>query len=356
MDHFPFLTLRGGYRQMGREYGRRAGEAIRRLGAGSVEAMAENAGTAVDDVRRQLDVFKEDYRRYCPHILEEIEGVGEGAEVSFDVALLFRTRWDVSTALGSVEGCTSFAIAPGHTASGKLIAGQNKDVGSAQINDIVILRIFPDDGKPAMLNYAYYGMCEGPGINSRGLARFENSVWVKQRARSVPVHLMKRCFQESGSVDECVEWLERFRGDGVLGMSGNMTFGEAAGRVAALEIVPGEYRVYEPDDGILTHSNHLLHPELKALGVEDIQDQWRDTLERQPRMQSLFSAQKGGIDVDFAGRVLSDHEGRPSSICRHEQDCSSVAGLIAVPEDGLLLAYRGNPCEGEVREYRLNEG
>ena len=40
----------------------------------------------------------------------------------------------------------------------------------------------------------------------------------------------------------------------------------------------------------------------------------------------------------------------------YEQDCSSVAGLIAVPEDGLLLAYRGNPCEGEVREYRLNEG
>ena len=207
-----------------------------------------------------------------------------------------------------------------------------------------------------MLNYAYYGMCEGPGINSRGLARFENAVWVKKRQRSVPVHMMKRCFQESESVAECIEWLKRFQADGVLGMSGNMTFGEAGGRTAALEIVPGEFRVYEPEDGILAHSNHLLHPGLRALGVEDIQGAWRDTVERQPRMHNLFSAKNGRIDVETAGQVLSDHQRHPVSICRHEDENASVAGLIAIPEDGLLYAFRGNPCEGAVKEYSLKDG
>ena len=272
----------------------------------------------------QLGVFAKDYRRYCPHIIEEIEGVAEGAGISFDESLLFRTRWDVSTALGVTEGCTSFAIAPEHTADGKLIAGQNKDVGPSQIDNIVILRIVPSDGRPVMLNYAYYGMCEGPGINSRCLARFENSVWVETRESSVPVHMMKRCFQESGSVDECVKWLERFQADGVLGMSGNLTVGETGGRTVALEIVPGEFRVHEPEDGMLVHANHLLHPELKALAVEDIQKEWRDTLARQSRMQSLFSEKKGMIDIDTAGQVLSDHQEPPVSICRHEEENRSV--------------------------------
>ncbi len=355
MDYFPFLSFAGDHRKIGREYGRLAAEKIRHLADKSIEAMAETTGTSVETVKEQLGIFTEDYRRYCPHILGEIEGVAEGAGISFDEALLFRTRWDVSTALGTTEGCTSFAIAPVHTAPGKLIAGQNKDVGPSQTDNIVILRIIPSDGKPAMLNYAYYGMCEGPGINSRGLARFENSVWVKERERSVPVHMMKRCFQESESVDECIEWLKRFQADGVLGMSGNMTFGEAGGRTAALEIVPGEFRVHEPEDGILVHSNHLLHPELTALGVEDIQEEWRDTLKRQPRMQSLFSEKKGRIDVKTTGKVLSDHQGCPSSICRHEVENTSVAGLIAIPEDGLLYAYRGNPCEGVVKEYSLED-
>ena len=59
--------------------------------------------------------------------------------------------------------------------------------------------------------------------------------------------------------------------------------------------------------------------------------------------------------MDTAGQVLSDHQEHPVSICRHEDENRSVAGLISVPEDGLLYAYRGNPCEGAVTEYSLED-
>lgn len=32
-----------------------------------------------------------------------------------------------------------------------------------------------------------------------------------------------------------------------------------------------------------------------------------------------------------------------------------MAGLIAVPEDGLLYVYRGNPCDGALEKHSLDD-
>ena len=63
--------------------------------------------------------------------------------------------------------------------------------------------------------------------------------------------------------------------------------------------------------------------------------------------------------------MLSDHEGRPTGICRHPHDGPddpvlpasgrTVASLIAEPDRGTLHVARGNPCETKYATYGLDD-
>ena len=61
--------------------------------------------------------------------------------------------------------------------------------------------------------------------------------------------------------------------------------------------------------------------------------------------------------VDEMKGILSDHEGRPKSICRH-QDVNPKASktthsLIVEPARGCMHVALGNPCQNEYITYSL---
>lgn len=356
---FPFFRLAGSYREMGEQYGRAARAMIRREAQGTIRAKARETGLKVEEVRRALERFWSDYQRYAPHILDEIEGVAAGAGISPEEALYLRCHWDIAPeALGisGVRGCTSFAVAPERTARGRLIAGQNKDVPWSRIRSVVILDLHPTGGAPASLNYAYVGICEGPGFNSRGLARLEHSLLlnVPQR-RGVPSHLLKRLFSESSSIDECVAWVKRIRADRRLGLVGCMVFGECSGRVAAIEFARGDFRVVEGADGLLAHANDPLHPDLRPLDRSETDPLWADSRRRTARMMALLLDGGSRLDIPYLQHCLADHEGRPSSICRHQRSAATVAGLVCAPQEGVLWVSRGHPCRNPFVAYRMKQ-
>jgi isopenicillin-N N-acyltransferase like protein len=349
---FPLIDLSGSFGEIGRQYGRAASaetacaleEALRGLRAAS--------GKEFSDVLPLLDTCRADYQRYAPHLLDEVSGIAEGAGLSFEEALFMRTRWDVGSALRSAEGCTSFVANGTTTASGKRMGGQNKDVDPGQKDHICILRHSPTD-KPARLCYAYYGMCDGPGFNSEGLMRFDNSLYVDGHTRAIPVMLMKRLFMECSLITEAIEWLNRFKADGVLGLAGSFTLSDRTGRLVTLEVVPGDFRIVESHSGVLGHANTILHLGLVHLDRSDVSDDWNDSSARSKRINGLLQEHKGSLTLSDAQGLLSDHEGHPGSICRHRDHAATVGSVIAIPEEGVLYAAKGNPCEGTFAEYHL---
>lgn len=351
---FPFFRLSGTYREMGEQYGRAARAEIQKEAEGAIASKALKASMRISDIQRLLAMYQGDYRRYAPHLLDEIEGVAKGAGITAEESLFLRCQWDISPAALAADGCTSFAVSPKRSATGKLIAGQNKDIATLRIHRVVILALHPRGGAPASLNYAYYGMCEGPGFNSHGLARFENSLFLDiPGRRTIPSHLLKRLFTESASIDECVEWVKRICAEGRLGFAGSMTFGERSGRVVALEMMPGEFRLVEGREGLIAHANDPLHPDFKPHDLTPTQKNWACSRRRTARLDALLRAGKP-LDVPYLRRCLADHDGRPRSICRHTRPATTIASLVCVPKDGVLWVSRGNPCRNPHVAYHLN--
>ena len=351
---FPFFRFRGTFREIGEQYGLAARDPIQKSAAGAIDRRIASGHLTKDHARRLSDAFAAQYRKYAPHLLDEIEGVARGAGITFDEALFCRTQWEMHP-LSLDEGCTSFAANGRHTASGKLLCGQNKDVSPGKIHAVVILALHPT-GKPAMINFAYWGMCEGPGFNSHGLARFENSLNFGMKGRrTVPLHLLKRLFSECSCIDECVEWVRRMKADGLLGFTGSANFAEKSGRLASVEMLPGDFRVWDSPDGLLGHANNALHPDLKPLEASRTDTEWLDTYARTARMEEILRAPGAKRDLAFAKRLLSDHEGHPASICRHRVKSTTIASVIAQPEEGLLHISHGHSCENPYVTYRLDE-
>ena len=63
--------------------------------------------------------------------------------------------------------------------------------------------------------------------------------------------------------------------------------------------------------------------------------------------------------MDNVKSILSDHDGFPTSICRHQNSDKftgwqkSVISIIMLPELGQLHISAGNPCENEYEVYLL---
>ena len=58
--------------------------------------------------------------------------------------------------------------------------------------------------------------------------------------------------------------------------------------------------------------------------------------------------------------ILSDHDGQPTSICRHPNDHPtsgedrSVVSVIVEPDAGRMHLTRGNPCDNPYEVYSLD--
>ena len=72
-----------------------------------------------------------------------------------------------------------------------------------------------------------------------------------------------------------------------------------------------------------------------------------DSALRQTQMEVLLSGQHGWIRLDHLKSALADHNGWPTSICRHQSDVETIAPLIAEPDQGRLHVAAENACKTE---------
>ncbi|MHC4872271.1 MAG: C45 family autoproteolytic acyltransferase/hydrolase [Planctomycetota bacterium] len=352
---FPFFSAKGTAKEVGFKYGEFFKVELQDRGAGIFDYHCEKNKITEDQTRAKLEMSAEDCRKYCPHVLEEIEGTAAGAGIDFYDAFALRIFYDFRNDPVQ-EGCTSFAVSGDASADGKLISGQNKDVAPNRDNEIVIFD-FAVTGKPQIMNYGYYGKFEGPGFNSEGLARYDNSIFSnkKPKADAISVHIAKRILKECSLISEVEECCKMLQSDNRLGFDANFTFADKTGRVAAFEFVGEEFRVVEGRDGILGHANNLLHSELLQYEAARENKEWSHTFARSERIAELLEGRKGSIDVEYMKECLADHNGHPTSICRHREKDITAASIICVPEDRKMLVSRGNPCENEYVEYVMGQ-
>jgi isopenicillin-N N-acyltransferase-like protein len=341
---YPLVSAKGGHRELGRQHGEQAKARIEL----HLERMAKAAGGR-EALRARAAAFLPLFQRYCPHLVEEMRGLGEGAGVTLEDALACNIRGEISRA--PAGGCTAFALGPRVTASGQPLAGQNADLPADHLELGYVLHLQPR-GKPQTLFWTFGGMIGYHGMNSAGVCQFANALGGGPAGRfALPHYPLKRLILECSSLGEVLQVFARVP----LASNGNYVLCDGSGAVLDVEATTeGPQILRDEGRGYLVHSNHFLSPRYATAANHG--ESWQDSFGRLERMTALVAGRSGKITVDDVKTFLRDHTGNPSGICRHGgKDNITAASLIAEPARRCLHVATGNPCAGRYVTHSMKE-
>ena len=362
MAYMPFFTIQGKTpRERGADYGSQCRELIH----GVLERYITffNSGHAAvswDDAREISKKFVPFIKAYSPELLEELEGVAEGSGASFDELLTLNSRSEAMTLVRraksdeeELDGCSSVAVLPEATADGHTILAQNWDTYTWQEYGTVILQVMKDDGADMMI-VTEAGQLARYGMNQAGLALGVNSLhktW-NTKVFGVPSVFVRRKFLEQDRYVDAVNKI--FGAESMLPMYYAAACG--AGDAMGFEKLERGQLVLYPENGLISHSNHIKHPkygyQVDALG---------GTLYRDRRILRHLAPKVGSITREDIIEAFKDHFGFPFSVCRHgderkkELDKISTLGcIVRLPVQRLPPRRRAQEGARQDKHARLH--
>jgi isopenicillin-N N-acyltransferase like protein len=192
------------------------------------------------------------------------------------------------------------------------------------------------------------------GANSAGIALNANGLGARFGERiGMPQPYIRRKILNAWDMTEALEAV--FKSQQAL--CTNLLISHRDGFAIDLETTPGRHGWGYPRDGVLVHTNHF-----RYFVPKQIEGTYRyfspDSLYRAERIERVL-ARAGGARSGEAMRALireamSDHFGRPDSVCNHPNPDNpwwdrneTVASSIVDLTSGEYRIAHGNPCEND---------
>ena len=367
MNQLPMLTLSGSPHERGYQHGKALKDSIHRFYEVLMKRTQSEATLRLTET--DLLAFTGKHgphaRQFAPDLYEEMEGIAEGAGLTFDKVLFINCFDEVGSVISPelatkltgqplppstlpLPGCTSFAAFGEATVDGKAYIGQGYDVGI--LYDPVIFRIGARSDEPEQLVYSHAGVLGVSGVNAAGLAIVENTLRPSDQRPGAPYPVVvRKALQQTILSDFIGAIIMAPRAHGQ-----NYVIGTPYAAVN-IETSATRYDFKYLQDGIFGHANHYEAPQLQHLDMEP--EILPDTLVRSGRMYQLLKAKFGKLDLEALKEVMRDHANYPNSICRHEDPrggvYSTLSALIYRPEDRLMLATYGTPCTSPFQEFTI---
>jgi len=264
-------------------------------------------------------------------------------------------RGELSKAVS--EGCTTYVISRPGTANRQNLAGQNSDMGQTSIDLGYILHLKPK-AKPQVLIWTFGGMIGYHGMNSAGVAIFENALSnigdVPPGRFAMPHYPVKRMILESSSVDAALGLFQKIP----LASNKNYMMCDGSGATLDVETTTARPEVLKDEGaGFLAHSDHFVCAKYAHKEKEDALV--TDSRKRFDRIHELIRGDLGSLTVDRMKSHLSDHSGHPTSICRHTRipsagSTKTVASMVAEPAARRMHVALGNPCNSRYVTYSMD--
>jgi predicted choloylglycine hydrolase len=320
------ITTAGRAREMGRQYGEQAREAIR-----SNVAAFGTMDTEWDDASALREILSE----LAPEVLEEIEGMAEGSGVSTDALIRLN-----HVPLHPLAACTPMAIADGP--DGPLVA-KNNDCHPQRAFAFVIRRSKPDKGLP-MLQVTYAGWLSGlDALNGAGLGNTHASVGSAFDRRGRKLDIRLRVYQLMRTCRTTIDFIDGLAsGPSLTGKGFNIALVDGEGMTALVEAAVPLVSPRDLSAPFVYATNHYASEAL------------RDSDQRTPDRKRISINRLGYLDwraqatpprgIDDLQSLLSSHE--PWAPCRHggAHGVETEWSMIAVPRECRILLASGSPC------------
>ncbi len=341
---FDYLEVKGSYRRIGLQTGmffeKHIKEIIRRRKDWHrqlVYQLNSKKGKHLSGEMLRLT------KKYFPHILEEIEGIAEGAGISFEYFWAMTIKSELSL-LNEEEtpGCSTIFVNDGD----KMWLFHNEDGGAPYRDIMYTLRVVPPSGVE-YISMVYPGIItgNGPSMNSSGIIQTTNYIGSNESTVGLPRYVIGRAILEAKSMNEAIQ-IATISPRAYPYHHNLASVSEQ--KYFSLETVPEAHDAGQPE-GIYFRTNHLILDKTKSYAHED--QKYRNS-----SSMSRYSVIKEALE-DFDTRnikpedflaILSSHKNAPYSPCRHPKD--DVQGLTLGTaffdiKAGLFRLYKGNPCQ-----------
>jgi hypothetical protein len=352
-DGYPLLEVAGSHRQIGRMIGKAMKDRI-----GGYLQVAREFPTCLaylqGEGRETLDRMLARAQAAFPQLVEELQGMAEGLEMPFLDLFAHTCRSEIDV-LTDPPGCSTLVLCDGE----RMILAHNEDGNDLNIGRMFLVKVTPPSGI-TFLTFVYPGLLpgNGPGFNSAGIVQTTNYIQPRRVADGVPRYFIARAVLEARSLGEAVRmattkprafpWHHNLASLSEQRALSLETVADPEPRHDLLEV-----------EGFYIHTNHLLHPTLSGEGRASPAPYDVPYESSLTRLEVLRRTQANeGPPADAAGmlRMLSLHEGRPYSPCRHPEGevhgATLGTALFTSPARTMTL-YHGNPCRNLKKDHPL---
>jgi len=340
--------------------GRQIGEACRR----QVQHGIENARVLLADAYQQLELTWEgaqiQARKYIPfaqeryaQYVEELMGIAEGANVSFDDLAVVNAMEAVTMDALHLTRCTSMAVNQERTADGHVLMAHNEDWVPEDEDDVFVIHATPKD-EPPFLAMTYGGLLPNIGFNAYGIAQMCDSVYPNDSRIGTPRIVVSRAVLAAKTPDEAIRhMLSAQRAAGY-----NHVLVHESGELYSVEVSARRFAILYGEDGYIVHTNHYLSPKMQE--IERDPEDLVSSRVRYFRALRLIKCEKVHT-IKSLQAIQRDHVNHSNSICNHSIDATDPldrektvnAMVIDLTAREMHIAW-GNPCENPYHTYHLD--
>jgi isopenicillin-N N-acyltransferase like protein len=369
MTDIPLLTTQGDAHACGLAHGRRFAREIADNLATYLRRFAVsglNRESAFAEAARWREAIGAQNGAYA----EEMRGIAEGSGQSEDAIALLNARYELAFTLFGQEarahapaveliapdGCTTFGLLPEATADRHTWLGQNWDWLEGVHGRTFVLHARRAT-QPSFVCLTEAGIAGGKmGVNECGIGLVENGLASTHDGRNPyekPFHV--RCREVLNA--ERFEDAPRPVTDTARTCSANFVIGAAGGKAVDIESSPDHVSRLDPQDGVVTHSNHFL---TEGHGESLLEKISPNTLYRADRMRALLQVHRGALSFAHMRAAAADHFGAPYAICRHpdaresgDKRTMTVGAVLIDLEARTMHVANGPPCTNDYVAFTV---
>ncbi|ERS98585.1 hypothetical protein HMPREF1624_05371 [Sporothrix schenckii ATCC 58251] len=369
--------------QIGLAHGRAVAAQVHKNVATYTAFFDETVGLTWAEARaRAVDQFAGRLGRCYPAILEEMQGIADGAGggLTRDDVLTLNVRSEIALT-NYTDGCTSLAQEVVGADGRQVFLAQNWDwleeLHEGMVSFDIAPETAPGNGVERFVFLGEAGIVGKIGMNSAGFGFCMNAIRSGAQGttdRHLPVHVLaRRLLQYATSLDAALAILETEFG---AASCINLMLADRSGQHADVECSPYGHARIDPDptkladhgnasSRFVAHTNHLYGTAAQGRPARLVDHPADNSFARLARMQALTRADAAaGVPVSFASlhARLSDLEGAPYAICRSRppgavgmERMVTLCTILMELTTGQGRVSIGRPCEPDIPviEWRL---
>jgi isopenicillin-N N-acyltransferase like protein len=352
----PLVRVKGNHREIGRQIGSQTEKQVKHSLANARDLLS----AAYDSLQLTWEGAEIQARKYIPFVqerypkvVEELAGIAEGADVSFDDLVVLNAMEAVTMDALHLTKCTSLGVNDLRTTNGHVLLGHNEDWVPEDEPDIFIIHATPED-EPPFLAMTYGGLLPNIGFNASGIAQCCDSVYPSDSRIGIPRVFLSRKILAAQNPSEAIRhMLAPLRAAGY-----NHLLAHESGELYNIEVSARRFAILYAENGVIAHTNHYL--DRGMMEVEDESDELISTRVRYFRAHRLLQ-QTNKHNIQSMQSILRDHVNFPDSICNHTVEEAepldrekTITSLVMDLTARQMHVAWGNPCENQYHTYQLD--